>query len=349
MESIRIGNRVVGENAPVFVIAEAGINHNGSRDLAFELIDVAADAGCDAVKFQKRTPRAMLSGEAYGKPYANGGNSYGRTYGEHRERLELDANDYRALSDYARARSILFMASAWDHPSVGLLESLDVPAHKIGSPDMTNLPLCAHVASLGKPVILSTGMSELWEVDAAVHVIRAADPPLILLHCVSVYPAPFDSLRLRCISMLRKRYGVTVGYSGHEPGYHAVLAAVALGARVIEKHFTLDRTMKGGDHGISLEPEELEEMVERIRETDMALQGDEKYLLPDEIPSRRKLGKSLTARVPIRKGTTLTAEMLTCKSPATGVSPILFSKMIGRAVVQDISENSVIRKEDLSL
>jgi hypothetical protein len=215
MDNIRIGDREVGEGRPVFVIAEAGINHNGSLDTAMSLVDAAADAGCDAVKFQKRTPRAMLSREAYDKPYKNGGNSYGRTYGQHRERLELGREEYFALHAHARNRGVLFMASAWDHPAVAFLELLDVPAHKIGSPDLTNLPLCAHIAALEKPVFLSTGMSEQWEVEAAVRVIHKLNPRLMLLHCVSMYPAPFEELPARGI--FRPRVGLARRPGGRRP------------------------------------------------------------------------------------------------------------------------------------
>ncbi|MBI2901778.1 MAG: N-acetylneuraminate synthase family protein [Planctomycetes bacterium] len=347
METLRIGGREVGPGRPAFVIAEAGINHNGSLDLARRLVDAAAEAGCDAVKFQKRAVRALLSREAYDAPYS-GRNSYGATYGEHRERLELKPENYVALRDHARERGIHFMASVWDPLSASLVDSLGVPAHKIGSPDLTNLPLCAQVARFGRPVILSTGMSEMWELDAAVRVILDANPQLVLLHCVSVYPAPFGDLRLGCIPMMRERYGVPVGYSGHEPGWHAVLAAVALGACVVEKHITLDRSMKGGDHGFSLEPGELRTMMREIRETEAALVGSEKFLLPDEIPARRKLGKSLTTKVRVPKGTVLTPDMLTVKGPATGLSPVLFNHLLGKRASHDLAPDTVIRKEDVA-
>lgn len=347
--TIRIGNRSLGEGHPVFVIAEAGINHNGSLDTARRLIDAAANAGCDAVKFQKRHVRALLSRDAYDQPYANGGHSYGRTYGEHRERLELPAEAWWLLRDHARARGIALMASAWDLESADFVDSLGVPAHKIGSPDLTNLALCRRVAGFGRPVLLSTGMSDQWEVDRSVHAIREINPELVVLHCVSIYPAPYAELRLGCIPELRERYGLPVGYSGHELGRHAVTAAVALGARVIEKHITLDRSLKGGDHRFSLEPEELAAMVREVRELEAALGGGERRLLPEEVPFRRKLGKSVTTRVRVEKGTRLTAEMLTFKSPATGWSPLLLERLIGRPVVRDIAADRVIEQGDVAL
>ncbi len=347
MNCVRIGEKQIGPGHAAYVVAEAGINHNGSRDTALRLVDVAAEAGCDAVKFQKREIRSLLSREAYEAPYL-GRNSYGRNYGEHREKLELTPEDYSAIRDHARSRGLHFLASAWDSASASFVDSLGVPAHKIGSPDLTNLPLCAQIAAFDKPVLLSTGMSELWELDAAVRVLRDRNSRLVLLHCVSIYPAPHADLRLGCIPMLRERYDLPVGYSGHEPGWHAAIAAVALGACVIEKHFTLDRSMKGGDHGFSLEPAELRAMVAQIRETEAALVGQEKFLLAGEIPFRKKLGKSVTTRVRVPKGAVLTQDMLTCKSPATGLSPVLFHHLLGRRTKREIGPDTVIGKEDVA-
>jgi sialic acid synthase SpsE len=347
MQPMRIGQREVGENAPVFVIAEAGVNHNGSLETALELIDVAAEAGCDAVKFQKRNVRAMLSREAYDRPYDNGGHSYGRTYGEHRENMELSFAQWSRLRVHAHERGILLMGSAWDELSANELELIEVPAHKIGSPDLTNLPLCHHIAGFGKPVILSCGMSELWEIDAAVRTIRARNRQLILLHCVSIYPAPYAELNLQCIGLLRQRYDVLTGFSGHELGWHAVIAAVALGAKVVEKHITLDRTMKGGDHRFSLEPDEVARMVTEIRDVEAALAGAEKRVLPRERPFRGKLGKSVTTKVPVQSGTTLTLDMLTCKSPGTGVSALHLHELVGRTMTRDLDADSVVQPEDV--
>jgi sialic acid synthase SpsE len=349
MADVRIGERLVGKGHPVFVLAEAGINHNGSVDLARRLIDVAADAGCDAVKFQKRTVRALLSREAYERPYTNGGHSYGRTYGEHRERLELSEAQHTLLSNHARNRGIIYLASSWDHGSADFVDSLQVPAHKIGSPDLTNMPLCAHVAGFGKPVILSTGMSDPTEVGAAVRHIQKINDQLILLHCVSIYPTPPEDVRLGRMAVLRKRYDVPVGYSGHEMGWHAVIAAVTLGACLVEKHITLDRTMPGGDHVFSLEPKELHQMVVEIRETEAMLSRQDKPLLDAEIPYRLKLAKSVTTRISVSKGTMITADMLVCKSPATGVSPYQIDDLIGCRAKRDLEANAVIHREDIAL
>lgn len=349
MKSFEIAGRPIGDGEPVFIIAEAGINHNGSLEVARKLIDVAFEAGCDAVKFQKRDIKSVLTKDAYDKPYTNGGNSFGKTYGEHREKLELNEADYFELKSYADKKRIIFFASAWDEKSVDLLETLEIPVYKIGSPDLTNVPLCRYVAKKAKPVILSTGMSEMWEIEQAVSAITQYNKDLMLMHCVSVYPTEFEDLHLSCINFLQSQFGLPVGFSGHEKGWVATIAAVTLGACAIEKHITLDRSMKGSDHCFSLEPLELKQMVLNIRKTEKALVGFEKYLLEKEIPARQKLGKSIVAREKIPAGTVLTKDMLICKSPATGISPIMLDKVVGRRVISDINEDSTISGKDLKV
>ncbi|MCZ6666539.1 MAG: N-acetylneuraminate synthase family protein [Gammaproteobacteria bacterium] len=348
MPAIRIANREIGRGNPVFVIAEAGNNHNGSIDVALRLIDEAAAAGCDAVKFQKRSVRALLSREAYDEPYDNRERSFGRTYGEHREFLELTDDEFATLRDHAAQRDIVFMASCWDEVSADFLENLDVPVHKIGSPDLTNLPLCRRVASFGKPVLLSTGMADESEVDAAVKTITAVNSQLVLLHCVSIYPTPPAEARLGRIARLRERYRLPVGYSGHERGWHILTAAVALGACVVEKHMTLDRTMVGSDHGFALEPADLASMVGQIREVEDALAKSDKQLLKAELPYRRRLGKSVATTRPIARGTILTADMLTCKSPATGLSPARIDSLIGAQAARDLDGDAIIQLDDVT-
>jgi sialic acid synthase SpsE len=348
MRRIRLG-REIGNGAPVFIVAEVGINHQGSLKIAKRLIKVAVEAGADAVKFQKRCIKNILTREMYQRAYPNGGNTFGATYGEHREALELSEADFKELKRYAQKMGIIFFASAWDEESADMLERLDVPIYKIGSPDLTNLPLLRHIAKKGRPVILSTGMSEMWELEEAVQTIMQHNTQLALLHCVSAYPAEFEDLRLRCIPMLSERFGLPVGYSGHERGWLAAVAAVTLGACIIEKHITLDRRMKGSDHAFSLEPDELKEMVQNIRIIEKALNGCEKYLLSKEIPFREKLGKSLVTRCKIPKGTILQSDMLTCKSPARGISPLMFNKVIGSRIVCDLEDEAILTKEDIMM
>ena len=343
MQKITINGRTVGKGEPVFIIAEAGINHNGSLESAIRLIEVAASSGCDAVKFQKRNPRKLLSQEAYDRPYQNGGNSYGKTYGEHRERLELSKEDYRTLQAHAEKKGILFCASAWDEDSASFLGEIDIPFHKIGSPDLTNLPLCRQIAQMGKPVILSTGMSHLDEVVRAVESIQAINPQLALLHCVSIYPTPPEKLCLPLIPDLERRFDLPIGYSGHDLGWEASIAAVALGACIVEKHITLDRTQKGGDHHFSLEPDELTAMVHAIRGIEKALHGSEKIVWPEELPFREKLSKSITTTRKIESGEKITPDMLTCKSPGTGISPLEIDELIGSELSENVGGNVVLR------
>ncbi len=347
MESLRIGRRRVAADEPAFVIAEAGVNHNGRRDGALALVDAAAAAGADAVKFQKRSPRDLLTRHGYDAPYDNGGHSHGRTYGEHREKIELSVDDHLALRDRAESHGIAYLCSAWDRPSLDFVDELGVAAHKIASPDCANLPYCTDVAKRGKPILLSTGMSEPWEVEAAVREIRAINPKLALLHCVSIYPTPSEALHLRNLEMLRDRYQLPVGFSGHEEGWHQVIAARTLGACVIEKHLTLDRTQKGGDHRFSLEPDGFAAMVRQLRAVEAALTPGDKPLLDAERRFRRKLGKSLCVRTALPAGTQLTERHLVCRSPATGLSPSWIGRVVGQRLTRALPAEAPLEPEHL--
>ncbi|MBU4501904.1 MAG: N-acetylneuraminate synthase family protein [Nanoarchaeota archaeon] len=346
MKTIKIGKRLVGEGQPCFIIAEAGINHNGQLKLAKELVDVAVIARADAVKFQKRNVKRILTGEGLCKPYL-GYNSFGPTYGEHKRALELSKSDYRALKEYCDERDIIFLTSAWDEESVDFLEELNVPAHKIASADLTNLPLLEHVANKGKPIILSTGMSNMGEIEEAVNMIKKYNDELILLQCTSTYPSEIRDINLRVMKTLRDRFNVPGGYSNHVSGIAILVASVALGAAVVETHFTIDRTMKGPDHAASLEPYGLTKMIRDIRDFEKALGSDKKRLLDVEIPIREKLAKSLVSKVNIKKGTVITKDMLTTKGPGTGLAPKYYYKIVGKKAARDIKEDTLIKKEDI--
>ncbi len=287
MPVLNIGGRLVGDGQPCFIIAEAGINHQGDLSIAKRLIDVAAFVGADAVKFQKRNVERSLSRSALEMPYIND-NSFGTTYGGHRRALELSDDAYCDLKRYSDEKGIIFLVSAWDEESADFLKELGVSASKIGSPDLTNLPLIEHVARSKRPVILSTGMSTLVEVDQAVATLRRYTNQFALLQCTSTYPCKFSEINLRAMQMLRERYGCVVGYSGHELGIAIPPVAVVLGASIVERHFTLDRTMKGGDHAASLEPGGLQRLVRDIRHVEEALGNTEKVLLESEWPVRLK-------------------------------------------------------------
>lgn len=346
MRTVPVGSRLVGEAHPVFVVAEIGVNHQGRVDLARALIDVAAAAGADAVKLQKRSVDRILTREGQDAPYSNS-NSFGRTYGEHRRALELSVEDYLSLKAYAEQQGLCFFASAWDEESADALETVGVPVYKIASPDLTNLPLCRHIAQKGRPVILSTGMSTMDEIARAVEAIRVFNDHLILLHCVSVYPTEYADVNLGFMETLRRTFGCPVGYSGHERGMAIPLAARALGACVIEKHITLDRRMRGGDHRFSLTPTELKEMVDGLRQVELALRPGEKRVLETEAPFRAKLGKSIVSARPIARGEVLTPDLLTCKSPGTGLSPLRLDGILGRRAARDIPADVLLTHEDV--
>ena len=261
--------------------------------------------------------------------------------------LELTEDDYRYLSDYAEKRGIQFLGSAWDPKSADFLESLDVPALKIPSADLTNLPLLDHVARKGRPIIVSTGMSTLKEVREAVQTVIHHTDQLILLHCVSIYPCDNEKVNLRVMETLRREFGCLVGYSGHERGIAISVGAAALGACVVERHYTLDRTMQGPDHAASLEPDGLRRVVRYIRSIEVAIGTGEKDILPEEVPIRHRLAKSLVAAVDVPQGAVIAAKMLTAKSPGTGLSPRYRATLIGRIARQAIPRDTLIPLEAL--
>ena len=344
--TVYIGDRPVGEGHPCYIVAEAGVNHNGELELAERLVEMAAEAGADAVKFQKRTVRDILVGEALSRPY-NTPNSLGVTYGEHRERLELSEAAYRKLVDLCRQKGITFFASAWDIRSAEFLDELGVPAFKIASPDLTNIPLIDHIAKKNKLILMSTGMSTMEEIEVAVATVREHHDHLVLLQCTSIYPCQNKDLNLRVMETLRKKFGVPVGYSGHERGLAPSEAAVALGAAVVERHFTLDRTMRGPDHAASLEPAGLKLLVRNIRNIEAAIGTGDKQILDEEWSARHRLAKSVVAACYIQAGTEITREMLAAKGPGTGISPRLIDQLVGVVAQADIPVDTLVSEEAL--
>jgi N-acetylneuraminate synthase len=282
---VRIGNRNVGPGHPCFIVAEIGINHNGDVEIAKELIDVAAAAGCDAVKFQKRTVEVVYTPEELAAPRTS---PWGATNGDQKRGLEFGAAQYAAIDAHCREAGLLWFASPWDEASVDFLEAFDPPCHKIASASLTDDGLLRHVRATGRPVILSTGMSTMAQVEHAVEVLGTRD--LILLHAVSTYPADDAKLNLRVIRTLADRFpDVPVGYSGHERGPTRSVYAVAVGAHMIERHITLDRTMYGSDQAASLEPHGLKLMVREIRECEASMGDGVKSVLSEELPIIKKL------------------------------------------------------------
>lgn len=339
-------HRSLGGRNPTWIVAEIGQNHNGRIDLAEQLIDAAAWAGVDAVKFTKRDLSCDLSREAHAAPYP-APHAFGKTYGEHRQALELAPVDYMRLKARAERHGLTFFATACDVPSARLLLALEVPVIKIASRDLSNLPLLHYVADHGRPVFISTGMSSLEEVDSAVAILRRAKTPFVVLQCTSLYPTPWEHAHLRSIWTLASRYGVPVGFSDHTPGVFLPPIAVGMGACVIEKHLTLDRSMKGSDHCCSLEPDEMLELVEAIRRTEQALGSEAKPVVPGVEEVRRKLGRSLVLKVPVPKGTPLTESMLTLKCPGDGLGWTELARVVGRRAARDIEADEKLSLEDL--
>jgi sialic acid synthase SpsE len=328
---LTIAGRPVGGGASVYIVAEAGINHNGDPALALRLVRLAAAAGADAVKFQRRAPRVLLSREAYDRPYT-GPQSYGATYGQHREALELPDAVWRDLTREAQGLGVALYGSAWDPPSVDALAELGVPALKIPSAGLTDPGLLEHAAATGLPLIVSTGMCTWDELDAALGgPLRPAHARLVLLHCISAYPAEPEDLRLRLIPALRSRYALPVGWSGHERGLATTMAAVALGACMVERHVTVDRTMRGSDHAASLEPGGLVRLVRDIRHVESALRGPAvREVLAAEAGVRARLGKSLATARAVRAGSLIAAGDLTMRSPGDGLPARCAADLLGR-------------------
>jgi sialic acid synthase SpsE/sugar phosphate isomerase/epimerase len=343
---IRIAERVVGDGQPAFVIAEAGINHNGSMEIARKLIDIAADAGADAVKFQMRTYAELFRDGAVEDMSQE---DIGFQYIMHLIRdFELTPDQYAELAQYTATRGLLFLCTPWDKRSVDSLETIGVPAYKIASADLTNLDLLACVAAKKKPLIVSTGMSTLAEIDVTVDFLRRAGAAFVLLHCNSSYPTAFKDVNLRFIRTLRERFDCLVGYSGHELGIAVSEAAVVAGACVVERHFTLDRTMKGPDHAMSLEPTGLKKLVRDIRHIEEAMGTGVRVMSRGEYMNRKVLGKSVVSTRAIRAGERITADMLAVKSPAHGLSPQRMLTLIGRAARRDVAEGKYFFESDLA-
>jgi N-acetylneuraminate synthase len=333
---------------PIFIIAEAGVNHNGSLRMALQLIDAAKEAGADAVKFQTFKAESLATSSAHKAAYQERTTSSSETQFEMLKRLELDMNAHRKLMEHCREVGIQFLSSPFDIESADLLEEMDLPTYKIPSGEITNVPYLRHIAGKGKPVILSTGMCTLGEVEEAVKTLRDAGAKKItLLHCVTEYPAPFGQTNLRAMHTMRTAFGLPVGYSDHTPGIEVAIAAVALGAVVIEKHFTMDRNLPGPDHAASLEPEELKAMVTAIRHVQAALGSGIKTPAACEIPNMSVARKSVVAARNLRAGQKLALGDLAVKRPGNGIAPRQIEDLLGRTLGRDVQKDELLRWEHL--
>lgn len=345
---VKIGDKLVGEGEPVFIIAEAGSNHNRKLKQAKRLIDVAANAGADAVKFQtfsadkivaKTSPKA-----AYMKKVSEKESVY-----EIFKRVELPREWHRELAEYAREKGLIFLSSPFDEEAVDLLDDLGVPAFKVASGELTNFPLIQYMALKGKPMIVSTGAATIDEVEEAVSVIQGAgNKKIVLLHCVANYPAAPEDVNLLAMDAMKRKFKLPVGYSDHTLGITAPLAAVALGAVMIEKHFTLSRKLPGPDHFYSLEPNELEAMVEGIRVVEKMRGTLTKKPMKAELGIRRLARRSIFAKVDIPAGTVISKEMLAILRPAIGLAPKYLNKIVGHRAKVHIRRNEPITWSKIS-
>jgi N,N'-diacetyllegionaminate synthase len=347
---LKIGGRLIGNGSPCFVIAEAGVNHNGDVELARRLIDAAVEAGADAVKFQTFHADALASADAPKAAYQITLTGDAESQRDMLRRLELSPAAHTELSRHARSRGILFCSTPFDLESVDLLADLNVPFFKVSSGDLTYVPLLRHLARKERPIVLSTGMADMAEVEAALEILRAAGArDVALLQCVTAYPAPAPDVNLSVIGMLRERFGVPVGYSDHTLGREVAVAAVALGAAILEKHLTLDRGLPGPDHRASLEPDEFAALVREIRVVEAALGDGQKRPMPSETTNRAIAARrSVVAAVDIRAGTSIRAGMLDCARPGDGIPAAEFDSVVGRRATRAFRAGEKIVREDLA-
>ncbi len=336
VNQVFIGDRRVGPGEPCFIIAEAGVNHDGRIDQALQLVDVARDAGADAVKFQLFRVEEQISGVAPTAAYQKE-HTGATTMVEMAKSYDLPWEAHREIAAHCRKRGIAYMASCFDPQAVDFYLQLSEAPIKVGSGEITNLPLLRHMARTGRPILLSTGMSTLAEVAGAVDLVRQSGPsPLILFHCVSNYPTTPETANLRVMPVLAQAFDVPVGFSDHTTGFVVAAAAVALGAALIEKHFTTDRTLPGPDHAMSLGPEELKHFVQGVRDIEAAMGSGVKQLQPGELEVQRVARRSLVSTRLIRAGEQLDEASITLKRPATGIPPHLRETVYGRIAAVDI-------------
>jgi len=338
---ITIGSREIGAGRPCFIIAEAGINHNGDVKLATELVEAAADAGADAIKIQTHFPEhEMLRGGATAA-------YVGESLFDLLTRTAVSREDHFTLRDVAAKRGIIFLSTPFSREAADFLETVGVPAFKTGSGELTHVPLQRHIARKGKPMIISTGMSTPEEIDGTVETVRSVGTPFALMHCTSTYPTPYQHVQLDCIPALQSKYGVPVGFSDHTLGNFAAFAAVALGAELFEKHFTVSRSLPGPDQQGSMEPKELEELVRGIRAIERA-RGATKVIQPGEQDVRNMALHSVVSIKPIAAGARVGADDVWAKRPGTGIPARQLGDVVGRTAKRAIEKDQLIGWEDLA-
>lgn len=334
-----IDSQLISDNTDCYVIAEIGHNHQGDLEKAKQLFKAAKEAGANAVKLQKRDNRSLYTKKLYDSPYDNE-NSYGDTYGEHREFLEFSKEQYQELQKYAKELDITMFSTAFDFKSADFLADLDMPAYKIASGDLKNVPLLKYVAALGKPMVVSTGGATIDDVHRAYDAIMSINQQLCLLQCTAAYPVPYEELNLRVITTFRERFpNIVIGLSDHDNGIAMAVAAFVLGARVVEKHFTINRAWKGTDHAFSLEPTGLRKLVRDLKRVPLALGNGVKNTYESEKKPLVKMGKKLVAARDMPAGHILTRDDIAIKSPGDGLPPYDLEKILGLVLKEAIAED----------
>ena len=345
---IKIGNKYIGEYEPVFIIAEAGVNHNGSIQIAKKLIDVAKEAGADAVKFQTFKAKNISTVKAPKAQYHINTTGNEQSWFDLLKSQELTLEQHEILQQYCNEKDIIFLSTPYDEESIELLEKLNIPAYKIASTDTNNIPLLKYLAKKKKPIILSTAMSDLDEVEESINAIHNEGlEDLVVLHCTANYPAALVDTNLKAMLTMREKFEVMVGYSDHTSENINPIAATSLGAVVYEKHFTLSRYLPGPDHQASLEPPQLKEMIQNIRLTSQALGSEIKKVELSELENRKKLRKSIVAQLDILKGTIIDRNMLSIKRPGTGIKPSGLYEILGKKAAKIIKKDTLISFEDI--
>lgn len=344
---IKLAGAPVGNGYPTYIIAEIGQNHNGDIKIAKKLIDMAVSCGANAVKFQKRDIPSELTKVAFNKPYDNP-NSFGKTYGEHRIFLELSEEQHLELKEYSNSVGMVYFCTPCDVHSVDLLERIGCPFYKVASRDLTNIPLLERLGTTGKPIIISTGMADLEDIDDAFIALKRGPESVIIMQCTSEYPCHLENVNLKAMETLRNKYKSIVGLSDHTSGIIVAAAASVMGASLIEKHITLDRTMKGTDQPGSLESSGLKKLVDYIRGIEIATGDGEKIVNPVTKAAKEKLARSITSKQFIPANTILTEEMLCLKSPGTGLKWKQKSEIVGRKALHDIQPDVTLTYEDFN-
>lgn len=344
-QSLKVAGKEISNDAPVFIIAEAGVNHGGNMDLAFQLIDIAASSGADAVKFQAFRTESLILSNVEKAAYQKNTTSSVESQFDMLKKLELSRKQYADLKNYCSKKGILFLITPFDEQSLIELEELGVEAYKIASTDATNLPFLKKVAQTGKPIFFSTGMCYINEVDAALEQMAEFNTNIVLLQCTANYPIADTEANLNVITTFKNRYNILVGYSDHTVGIGAAPYAVPFGARVLEKHFTIDKSMEGPDHLASLSPQELKDFVIQVRQIEKYFGGFEKLPTASELGTRKSLQKCLVASKEIKEGEVFSEEnMIGKRTGGVGISPLRYKELIGKPAKSNFKVNEIIHE-----